>query len=58
MRVATCPPALVDPAGGTCTYVNAGHLPPALIRPAGGTLLLPGFPPDRRWAPAPAATWP
>ena len=44
---ATCNYAVVDPPGGGCEIVQAGHLPPALVPPGGAPVMLdlpPGLP--------------
>jgi Stage II sporulation protein E (SpoIIE)/GAF domain len=44
---ATCIYAVIDPPGGGCEIVQAGHLPPALVPPGGTAVMLdlpPGLP--------------
>lgn len=44
---ATCIYAVIDPLGGNCEIVQAGHLPPALVPPGGAAVMLdlpPGLP--------------
>jgi len=41
---ATCIYAVLDPPGGSCEIVQAGHLPPALVAP-GGDAAMPELPP-------------
>jgi Stage II sporulation protein E (SpoIIE)/GAF domain len=44
---ATCIYAVIDPPGGACEIVQAGHLPPALVPPGGEAVMLdlpPGLP--------------
>ncbi len=44
---ATCIYAVIDPPGGCCEIVQAGHLPPALVPPGGAAVMLdlpPGLP--------------
>jgi Stage II sporulation protein E (SpoIIE)/GAF domain len=42
---ATCIYAVIDPPGGSCEIVQAGHLPPALVPPGGGDAAMLELPP-------------